>query len=291
MTDPFAYLRHYGYLAGNTESLAVSLGDAERMETTALMRFQLSAGLPATGSLDKTTQAKMEQRRCGCLDVSRAIAESARWRKTSLTYFIEKRVTGLPAGDVDDLIMLAWQDWMNVADFKITPTLNKTLADIIISTGQGRGDGFDGPSGTLAWAYLPSGDDGQLLCRFDLGETWLKDNPQGGILFRNVACHEFGHLLGLEHSRVSSALMAPFYSPAVVSPRQTDDIPRIQGLYGKPSSPPIPPGPSLPENTIRLSEALPAGVHGKIILGSPLGAGDYLVFLAGDGPPPPVPNP
>ena len=279
------YLTHYGYIAGNVQSMAIDSSTEDRIVTAALVEFQIAAGLPTTGVFDEATQIKMSEPRCGCLDVSRAVLEWARWRKTSLKYFIEKRVT---LAEVDELIALAWADWMAVANITVVPTSSATDADIVISTGSGRADGFDGPSGTLAWAYLPNGRDGQLRCRFDLAETWLKDSPQGGILFRNVACHEFGHLLGLEHSRVSSALMAPFYSPAIVSPKQSDDIPRIQGLYGKPTTP-VPPGPKLPANMLRLAKLLPAGVHGDFTLSSPMGAGDYLVLLAGDGPPPPIP--
>ena len=284
------YLSHYGYLASGVKSASVSEETADWMMQKAITEFQETAGLPPSGELDAATEAKMHNPRCGCLDVSRAVVEWARWRKTKLTYFIEKRVGGLPASEVDELIGLAWNDWMLVADISISPVLSVQGADIIISTGSGRGDGFDGPSGTLAWAYLPNGSDGQLLCRFDLGETWVKEDPRNGILLRNVACHEFGHLLGLEHSRVSSALMAPFYSPSIVSPRQSDDIPRIVSMYGKATLPPMTPPGSLPlPNMIRLTKDMVKGIHGDFVLGSSLVAGDYDAILTGDGPPPAVP--
>ncbi len=77
--------------------------------------------------------------------------------------------------------------------------------------------------------------------RFDLDERWVIGNPQGGILMRNVACHEFGHLLGLEHSTRQTALMAPYYAPSIVKPQASDDVPRIQALYGAaPVPPPVP---------------------------------------------------
>ena len=283
------YLSHYGYMPSGVMSLAVDISTANMLFADAIKKFQEVAGLPMTGEWNTATFDKMLMPRCGLMDVRRSTFAEARWRKTDLTYFVEKWVGGLTPADADDLIELAWQDWMNVADFKIKPTLDRN-ADIIISTGSGRTDGFDGPSGTLAWAYLPNGSDGQLLCRFDLSETWLKDNPQGGILFRNVACHEFGHLLGLEHSRMSSALMAPFYSPSVVSPRASDDIPRIVAMYGKATTLPPPVRPLPAPNTVRLSKALNAGTYGDISLGSTMGAGDYVMLLTGDGNgPPPVP--
>lgn len=45
---------------------------------------------------------------------------------------------------------------------------------------------------------------------FDASESWSINSYRGTNLFQ-VAAHEFGHSLGLSHSDVRSALMAPFY--------------------------------------------------------------------------------
>lgn len=59
----------------------------------------------------------------------------------------------------------------------------------------------------MAHAYFPvyGGD-----AHFDDAEFWTIDSTRGTNLFQ-VAAHEFGHSLGLSHSDVRSALMAPFY--------------------------------------------------------------------------------
>jgi len=52
-----------------------------------------------------------------------------------------------------------------------------------------------------------------------------------------VAAHEFGHSLGLSHSDIKSALMAPFYRGyQPYFELDEDDIQGIQILYGKKSS-------------------------------------------------------
>ena len=253
VTQALTYLSHYGYLAGGIIgagpwAAVVSLG-------AALSTFQHMAGLPVTGELDEATLLKMSQPRCGHPDFYpastvlgnrvAAMIEEARWRKTSLTYFVGGYVNGIPHDEQLADLASAWHDWLTAASgglVKIERTPSQANADMVIATGQGAAQNFDGPSGTLAWAYLPTGNDRQLLMRFDLAEQWTRTG--GGIRFRNVACHEFGHLLGLEHSRVSTALMAPFYSPGVVSPQQ-DDVARIRALY-PPVPGPIPPTPGNP---------------------------------------------
>lgn len=94
----------------------------------------------------------------------------------------------------------------------------------------GDGDPFDGAGGTLAHAYFPvyGGD-----AHFDDAEFWTINSNRGTNLFQ-VAAHEFGHSLGLSHSDVRSALMAPFYRGFDPAFRlDADDIQGIQTLYGR----------------------------------------------------------
>jgi matrix metalloproteinase-14 (membrane-inserted) len=213
--------------------------------------FQEMIGVEADGNLDsQVVKAMQTLPRCGCRDYSLIQPEAAgnapRWGLPVLKYYVEKYVTGLSTTDQDDLIKMAFGAWNEVAQIAVTRVGSPNGANIIISNGRGQADQFDGPSGTLAWAYLPPQVNftGQLLMRFDLDETWIKNSTDRGILYLNVATHEFGHLLGLEHSQVSKALMAPYYAVGITKPQQNDDIPRIQALYGAQVTPPPLPTPA-----------------------------------------------
>jgi hypothetical protein len=204
-----------------------------------IVTIQSQLGIEQTGILDSQLVKTLEYTpRCGVSDYAKS-ASGAKWGLKELTYFVEQYVNNLSKTDQDFIIQQAFDNWSAVADIKIKRTNNKQSCNIIVSTGRGRQDGFDGPNNTLAWAYLPPTVNfkGQLLTRFDLDETWVKSPNERGIVMLNVACHEFGHLLGLEHSRYKSALMAPYYSPNVSKPQAQDDVSRIQALYGKAISP------------------------------------------------------
>lgn len=226
------YLQYYGYLIKTDDFGLDDLFEAVK-------KFQEFFHLDKDGQLTPQVIRAMDAPRCSVPDFMDR--EEAKWNKKRLSYYIEKYVPGiLTKEDQQGIIQQAWDAWSDVADIKAIRVNNPNGADIIISVGTGSRDGFDGPGGTLAWAYLPNSNNSRLLCKYDSSETWIKERNQRGILLLNVSTHEFGHLLGLEHSRIQGALMAPYYSANVVKPQENDDIPRIQNLYGKPEVVPQP---------------------------------------------------
>ncbi|KAI4877800.1 hypothetical protein NFI96_012654 [Prochilodus magdalenae] len=100
------------------------------------------------------------------------------------------------------------------------------------------------------------------------------------LLFRYnlflVAAHEFGHALGLDHSRDPSALMYPTYSyrdvPTFVLPQ--DDVSGIQSIYG--AKPDKPSDPDEPKPTAPIT---PNACSPKLVLDAVTMLGDDMFFF------------
>lgn len=231
------YLSQYGYL-GPVKANSSQLLD-ESSFRKAVEDFQTFAGLEVTGELDEKTLETMTLPRCGVKDkvgtgdnrAKRYALQGSRWKVKSLSYKISKYPPKLKRKDVDDEIQRAFNVWSDFTDLTFTPKSGQVHIEIRFESGEhGDGDPFDGPGGTLAHAYFPvfGGD-----AHFDASETWSINSYRGTNLFQ-VAAHEFGHSLGLSHSDVRSALMAPFYRGYdPLFNLDQDDIDGIQALYGK----------------------------------------------------------
>lgn len=86
--------------------------------------------------------------------------------------------------------------------------------------------------------------------------------PFPGTDLLQVAAHEFGHVLGLQHTTAAKALMSPFYTfryPLSLSP---DDRRGIQHLYGRPRLAPTSHAPTVePQDGINTNEIAPLEVR------------------------------
>lgn len=96
---------------------------------------------------------------------------------------------------------------------------------------------IDGASQVLAHAYYPQGTQGLSGdMHFDSGETWRIGAGAGGIDFVEVALHEMGHSLGLQHETTNTAIMNPYYGGRFANLNAayllSDDINGIRALYG-----------------------------------------------------------
>lgn len=237
-----SYLSAFGYLEKELDKWNdITLDDI----LYALGLFQSRFGLHKTKNLDVQTVRAMEAPRCGCPDVIRdrhqcakALKASAkrnlpRWKKTGLTYKIVTWVPGISKPDFESAVQAAFDAWTVHGNMDVRP-VETGDSDIVVTGGRGAQSNFDGAGGTLAWAFLPAGNDAKLTMKLDLDEVWaLSTDHRRGFLIQNVLRHEIGHLFGLGHSRQPGALMAPYYNAAVADPISNDDVTEFQARYGE----------------------------------------------------------
>ncbi len=167
-----------------------------------------------------------------------ALLGQVKWDRKDFRYFIAGRDTYDMEQEVwDNEFKLAFDSWAKVTPLTFRQVTSEEEYDIIISVGNRKKQSFGKSGGVLAWAQLPTTKnfDGVLLSKFDLAENWITPKElitEHGTVLRSVAAHEIGHLLGLSHSNDPDALMYPYINNAL-EPR-SDDIKKIQKLYGKP---------------------------------------------------------
>ncbi|XP_055929701.1 matrix metalloproteinase-16-like [Argiope bruennichi] len=241
------YLQKFGYL----EDSGYRVGALVAPDTinSAIKDFQRFAGLNQTGVLDNDTISMMNTPRCGVKDKighaafarrKRYALQGSKWKKTDLTYRISKYPDRVKdKSKVDKEIARAFKLWSDVTLLTFEERKRgRVNIDIRFERREhGDGDPFDGPGRTLAHAFFPQfGGD----AHFDDEEKWTYNERTGTNLFQ-VAAHEFGHSLGLSHSDVKSALMAPYYRGYQETLKlDSDDIEAIQSLYGSNGQPPPP---------------------------------------------------
>lgn len=260
------YLAQFGYLPKPNPRKKLLL--TEDGVSRALKNLQKFGGINETGVLDDQTIELMKTPRCGIKDnlngevlqnleirdidddenevneneekrsyfptkkrKKRFALQGSRWKTRFLTYKVGKYPTGLSKSEVDADVSKAFKMWSAVSDltFMKSSSRNVHIEIRFENYYHGDEDSFDGPGGVVAHAFFPEfGGD----AHFDNGEHWTVNKYTGTSLLQSLT-HEFGHSLGLLHSKNKGAMMAPYHrgwNPNLKL--HSDDIKAIQKLYG-----------------------------------------------------------
>ncbi|XP_072283967.1 matrix metalloproteinase-18-like isoform X2 [Pyxicephalus adspersus] len=257
MTETHEYLIEFGYLPDeNLTDYAVP--DSQFISEHLLPEefigglewFQRQNGLKVTGKLDEETTETMKLPRCGKHEHRMSYKLGAKWKTDMLTYKIINTTSQLPSKLVRDELKKALKVWETVSPLTfVEVNVNQTAdIDIFFVSGlhnDGESNAFDGPGRILGHAFMPpfsknkKSIDGDL--HLDNDEKWTI-NEKKGVNLLQAAAHEFGHSLGLDHSTIPGALMAPTYKGYKPTFQlHPDDIEAIQALYGKPTGKKNPP--------------------------------------------------
>ncbi|VDP00796.1 unnamed protein product, partial [Soboliphyme baturini] len=200
-------------------------------------------GLTPSGQLNHESLELMETPRCGNRPTrhdrnKRFVPHKTKWQHNRLTWQLLDPYDLLGTHEkfiVRTALHRAFDDWSAASRkhiiFVEQNDENKDQRlDVKIFFAKGEHNDslpFDGTAGIVAHGFYPQ--NGNL--HFDADEQWTLNMDQG-INFYQVALHEIGHLLGLEHSTNKNAVMYPIdrpYDPFFKL--SDDDINGIKHIY------------------------------------------------------------
>lgn len=235
------YLTRFGYL-----TTTISPGTLDPPTSDALGGFQRIMGLSVTGELNTETVAALQLPRCGTPDVGviertkggesgSFVLRGCSYPKTTFTYRFVNGTDDIADTNERNAARSAFTTW--AAALCGVTFQERTSGPVDFEIGwftgdHGDGSNFDGVGNTLAHAFYPppcgGGHAGEF--HFDDAETWSLTGAGSTFDTETVALHEIGHLLGLDHSAVVTAVMAPSYG-GIRRALTQDDIDGVRLLY------------------------------------------------------------
>jgi len=250
-----AYLKRFNYING--EKLTPDV------VAKAAHDFQESFGIDPDGEIGPQTVKAMAYPRCGCIDrehLTEGATDSRKWGLKTLTWCVVDYLPSMSKDEYLKIIKTVFDHLSTIIDVTFTQVTNQNQANFLFHVSTSRRDELGVESGVLAFCELPPSANfkGVINLTMDGAEKWLPLGVSGrGIRTKNVFYHEILHGMGLSHSEVQTALMAPFYDPDVDIPVSPDDIERLVRLYGKAKTNPTPVPPPTPtpgeEETVTLT--------------------------------------
>jgi hypothetical protein len=195
--------------------------DAYRAVLTALVESGALPGMTVEEAIEQQIPAFGKLR---CAMGEAAVVGRIGWPTPNVTY-AHKLVSlkGVTTEEADEIYRMAFTLWSQVCGIQPAINPNFDAANIYALSTM-----MDGRSGTLADSYLPVqvSMTSRLRQRYDDSETWTHN------WLLEVALHEIGHALGLDHSTIKGELMYPYSSGGAVTFPTPDDIRRMQRFYG-----------------------------------------------------------
>ncbi|MCH7944758.1 MAG: BREX-3 system P-loop-containing protein BrxF [Armatimonadetes bacterium] len=161
-----------------------------------------------------------------------------KWAKQDLTWGVVSSGQ-FTIAEVEAAMEIATDLWGDASALTFTQADDAATADLKVSFSTGAhgaepDEDFDGSGGVLAHAFFPGIADfeGELHCDDDDPFTTDISQARSRVHLAFVLTHELGHNLGLLHSEVDAAIMAPTYKAWTTPALDADDIDGIQALYG-----------------------------------------------------------
>lgn len=232
------FLVRFGYLRADDARTDI----LDQTTSMALVKYQSLHGLPLTGRFDEATKEMMSRSRCGVPDLNPdtgvAFTTTCAWNKDTLTYAFGTGTGDVGGDDERQAVRRAMATWSAAVQIAFREVGTGDNPDFQISWTQANCGDTSMVGSVLAHADYPPGCGfyGNALPRpfhFDDQEhTWCIGSVSGQYDIETIALHEIGHILGLDHSTVSGAVM--FKSVSANSTNRVlapDDLEGIRKLY------------------------------------------------------------
>ncbi|MGH3973011.1 MAG: matrixin family metalloprotease [Pseudonocardiaceae bacterium] len=232
------YLRRFGYLdvPGGTELVTEVVDEAT---SSALETLQEFFGLPRTGEFDEATREVMARPRCGLPDLGNSAAFVTRcpWRQATLSFAFDIGTLDVAGTTEFQAARNAITTWQVVCPMPFSEVGANRNPNVLIGWRPPNDPDWDMTGGVIAHADFPPDCDivTNTLPKpvhFDDEHLWNTTGAASAFDVESVALHEFGHILGLQHSNISSAVMFPTIASGEIKRELAqDDRDGIADLY------------------------------------------------------------